>query len=154
MLRLIILLLLWSNTAFAEFRLLDLDYFDMRGARFGANRDPLTPDIPSEDYTGRVSTQFNLRLLEVGYWDNRVHTEAIQSKVQTVGWHWELGIRLTNTISFFHEHHSRHRMDDVYPYDYDGNGKPDKFPVEDSYGIKLIFYVNEKPTRSLLNWGK
>lgn len=122
---------------------------DVRAAKFSCNRDPLTPDIDCDKYVGRVQTNFNLRILEVFYWNNNVHTEGVVAKVETVGWHWELGLHLLDNVDLFHEHHSRHRMDDTTPIDYDGNGKPDKFPVEDSYGIKLIFYVNPQPHRSL-----
>lgn len=130
------------------FHVLDLDYFDMKGARFGYNRDPLTPDIEGHQYIGRIETDFQLRILEVGYWKNSVHTEGTAGQLQTVGWHYELGLRLTPYLSPFYEHHSRHRMDSTIP-DYNQDGRPDKFPVEDSYGIRLHFYINDRPHRSL-----
>lgn len=133
----------------AEFKLIDLDSFDMKAAKFGANRDPLTPDIAPDKYVGRVESDFKLRILEVFYWDNQVHTEGVEAKVQTVGWHWELGLRINKQFSIFHEHHSRHRMDDATPIDYDRDGQPDKYPVEDSYGIRMNFYINPTPARSL-----
>ncbi len=120
----------------------------MRAARFGVNRDPLTPDIDQSRYTGRVAADFQLRILEVGYWQNRVHTEGTGAQLQTVGWHWELGIRLSDQVAIYHEHHSRHRMDSV-GIDANGDNRPDKFPVEDSYGIRLRFYVNDRPQRSI-----
>lgn len=121
---------------------------DLRTQRFSENRDALTPDIPQDQYKGRVATDFQLRILEVGYWKNYVHTEGTPSQLQTVGWQWELGIRISDELSIFHEHHSRHRMDSA-ELDLDGDGKPNKFPVEDSYGIRLHFYVNPRPSRSI-----
>lgn len=132
-----------------EFRLLDLDSFDMRAAKFGCNRDPLTPDIGCHQYLGRVATDFNLRIMEVGYWNNEVHGEGTESQFQTMGWHWELGLRLTNQISIYHEHHSRHRLDSTGP-DYNQDERSDGFPVEDSYGIRMQFYISNKPHRGLL----
>lgn len=139
----------YSGTAWAGLcKPLDLNYFDMVGSYFGVNRDPLTPDIEGEDYLGRVATDFSLRLCDVGYWNNYVHTEGTKGKLQTVGWHYELGLKLTPFLSPFYEHHSRHTMDHVGP---DGNqdGQPDRFPNEGSYGLRLHFYVNPNPQRSL-----
>lgn len=138
-----------SRVRSSGFHLVDLEYFAMKGARFSCNRDPMTPDIECNSYTGRAQADFNLRILEVFYWDNQVHTEGVAAKVETVGWHWELGLHITDQIDIFHEHHSRHRMDDTTPIDFNKDGKPDKFPVEDSYGIKFIFYMNPEPHRSL-----
>lgn len=126
-----------------------MDYFDLKTAKFGCNRDPLTPDIQCEDYVGRVAADFQLRLVEVVYWRSNIHTEGTAGKVQTVGWQWELGLRISKGISLYHEHHSRHRMDATVP-DYNGDGRPDKFPVEDSYGIRFNFYMNPRPTRGLV----
>lgn len=132
-----------------EFRLLDVDYFDMRVQKFKENRDPLTPDIDQDRYTGRVATDFGLRILEVGYWNNTVHTEGTESQLQTVGWHYEMGIRVHKQVSVFHEHHSRHRMDsEVIDTDPNDDYRT-KFPVEDSYGIRMQFYLNPNPRRSL-----
>jgi hypothetical protein len=138
-----------SEARGAEFRLLDVDYFDMRAAKFGINRDPLTPDIEGHQYVGRVATDFQLRILEVGYWKNEVHTEGTEGQLQTVGWHYEMGVRLHKSMSAFYEHHSRHRMDSANVIDYNRDLRPDRFPVEDSYGIRLHFYINPRPERSI-----
>lgn len=132
-----------------DFRFLDLDYFDMLGSKFSCNRDPLTPDIDCDKYTGRAAVDFQVRALEVFYWKNYVHTEGVEAQVKTVGWQWELGLDASSQVSFFYQHHSRHRMDDANPIDYDKNGQPDKFPVEDSYGIRLHFYINDRPHKHL-----
>lgn len=150
--RLMVLLLAstLSRPAFSgDFRLIDLDYFDMKAAAFGENRDPMTPDIEEHEYIGRVGTDFGLRIMEVGYWKNEVHTEGTRGQMQTVGWHWELGLHVSRNIDLFHEHHSRHRMDSTNVIDFDQDGRPDRFPVEDSYGIRMHFYINPRPHRSI-----
>jgi hypothetical protein len=124
----------------SEYRLLDLDSFDFRAAKFTGNRDPITPDIPVDGYRGRLATQFQVRLFEVGYWKNYVHTEGTDAKVETVGWQWEIGVRISKQLSTYWEHHSRHRMDAE---------TPGKFPVEDSFGFALRVYTNPRPQRSL-----
>lgn len=81
--------------------------------------------------------------------NNTVHTEGTESQLQTVGWHYEMGIRMNSQISIFHEHHSRHRLDsEVADTGRDPSSRT-KFPVEDSYGVRLQFYINPTPKRSL-----
>jgi hypothetical protein len=106
-----------------------------------AHLDPKTRDPYVPEYTGKwkekSSVKFRIGLLGGRmYWDNNVHGETVDSGVfQTVGWQWELGIRITNQVSIFHEHHSRHRLEDRPEHRFKGGSQ---FPVEDSYGIKLI----------------
>ena len=99
-------------------------------------RDPYVPE-----YTGKwkdaTSVKFRLGLLGGKlYWDNKVHGETTSSGVfQTVGWQWEMGIRITKQVSLFRDHHSRHRLEDKPEKRFKGGSQ---FPVEDRYGIRLI----------------
>lgn len=138
-----------------DFSLLDVESAGVKAAYFGCNRDPMTPHLDrgcEGDYKGRVAFELNLRLLEVGYWDNDVHTEGIDSQVKTVGWHWETGLHITKKFDLFYEHHSRHVMEGLQPRIYDYNSQQhiqQKFPLEDSYGLRLKFYINPNPARSM-----
>lgn len=136
----------------SELKLLDVESLDITIAKFGCNREPMTPQYECRDYLGRVAANFNLRLFEHGYWKNQVHTEGLEAQVKTVGWHWELGVRVHSALDVFYEHHSRHVMEGDQPLYY--NERLDqqargKFPVEDSYGIRLKFYTNPNPARSI-----
>lgn len=135
------------------FHLLDLDSFSMTAAKFGDNRDPMLPQQQQGDWTGRAAAEFNLRLAEVFYWNNNVHTEGVSAQVKTVGWHWELGLHASKYLDFFYEHHSRHVMEGSSPQYIDpstGIATDQKYPVEDSYGIRLKFYINDRPHRNLI----
>lgn len=134
---------------------LDVDSVSMSVAKFRCNREPMTPQYGCGDYTGRTQVQFDLRLFDVGYWNNRVHTEAIQSTVKTVGWHYELGLRMIPYIDTYYEHHSRHVMEGEQPkwVDRYGDVRTNRFPLEDSVGVRLRFYVNPNPRGSLFGGG-
>lgn len=131
-----------------KFRLLELQEFSLKLAKFGCNRDPQTPDLDCYQYRGRVAANFDLRLVNDWlYWNNEVHGEGTKAKFETMGWHYEFGLDL-GKVRFYWEHHSRHTLDRPQPYYWDELGdswKRVKYPVEDSYGIKLIFYSRTKP---------
>lgn len=134
-----------------EWHLLELQEMNMEASRFGTNRDPLTPSYSDDAYYGRVAANFNLRLLDVFYWNNYVHTEGTTSQVRTVGWQWDLGLHVSKQIDFFYQHHSRHVMDAEDPVYYTDRDTREqiRYPMENSYGIRLRFYVNPNPSSSL-----
>jgi hypothetical protein len=92
--------------------------------------------------------QFDLSLIDNWmYWKNQVQSEGVSAKFMTVGWHWELGFSLSPVIDVFWEHHSRHVMDRAQPYYWDertGSPQRVKYPVEDSYGIRIRFYERKR----------
>jgi hypothetical protein len=147
-------LVMWASSVGLSkgFKVLDVDSAGVKVAQFGCNREPMTPQIDCHDYTGRVAIELDLRVLEAGYWKNNIHTEGLEAQVKTVGWHWEMGLHLTPKLDAFYEHHSRHVMEGAQPQYYDPNRDQafkQKFPVEDSYGIRLHFYINPKPSSSV-----
>lgn len=127
---------------------LNLDEMSLKLTKFGCNRELQTPDIPCTDYIGRVGVQFDLSLIDDWvYWKNQVQSEGVSAKFMTVGWHWELGFNLGPIIDVFWEHHSRHVMDREQPYYWDDRThsvQQIKYPVEDSYGIKIRFYERKR----------
>lgn len=106
-----------------------------------ARIDSRTRDTYVPEYTGKwkdgTSIRFRIGLLGgKAYWDNKVHGETTESGVfQTVGWQWEAGIRITDSLVIFKDHHSRHRLEDKPDKKFRGGSQ---FPVEDRYGIRLI----------------
>jgi len=150
--KLLLLLTFFATSTFAQekqynYRLLDVEYFDMRYQQFDHNRDPYAPEYDGK-WAYRAAADFRLNFMESIYWDNTLHTEALRSgPVKTVGWRWELGLRLSNNIDLFHEHHSRHIMEE----DRDSRNGSNVFPVEDSYGLRIKFI--ERPRgRSVGSW--
>ena len=139
----------------SRFRLLDIDYFGMKAARFTCNRDPMSPERNCDDWKGRVSAFFNLSIIEYLYWNNEVHGEGTEAAFKSVGWHWELGIRVHPALFLYHEHHSRHLLDEDRSEELRTDEYPalKRFPVEDSFGVRLNFYTNPRPHRSFFKAG-
>lgn len=118
-----------------------LDELSVDIARFGFNREPMTPDIGPKDYRGRVRVNFDLGLCDdLIKWANEVHTEGTDAKVETVGWRYTVSVPTPWGIHPYYEHHSRHVMDAAQPI-IQGRTKSEKFAVEDSYGIRIVFYT-------------
>lgn len=140
----LLMLMVLSGTANAQY--LELDKFSLKIMRFTCNREILTPEIQCEQYKGRIAAEFDLSLFDVGFWRNDVHGEGTDSKFMTMGWRYEMGIKL-GQFEFFHEHHSRHVLDQKEPRYWD-EGLQDlrdtRYPVEDSYGVRIIFYERKK----------
>jgi hypothetical protein len=146
-------LVLLSTTAQAQYRLLDVDHLDMEVAKFGCNRDPIVPEIECNDWRGRVSLNADLRLMEYAYFKNEIHGEGTDAAFKTMGWHFELGLRLSKYIDVFYEHHSRHALDqgNATHISYDGRYSIKKFPVEDSYGLRFTFYESKRNRTTFLD---
>lgn len=145
---LIFLLVILSQPARSqEGPYLTLDRFSMQLTKFSCNRELQTPDIRCADYKGRVAVNFDLELFRYGFWRNYVHGEGTNAAFTTVGWQYEFGFKIGSQFEFFHKHHSRHVLDREQPKIWDENlNMPvdGRFPVEDSYGIRIIFYEKKK----------
>jgi hypothetical protein len=139
------LLTVFSGIAKGE-SYLDLDRFSMKLMRFNCNREMMTPQIDCFSYRDRVSADFDINILNYGFWRNQIHGEGTEAKFMTVGWHFEMGVKF-DQFELFHEHHSRHTLDQAQPMFYDEKTdslKSYHFPVEDSIGIRIIFYEKAK----------
>lgn len=135
------LALVWGYPAIAwEFRPASLDKLSLDVAQFGCNRDPMTPDIPCTDYKGRIQLNWDVGLLnDILKWENQIHTEGTDAKLMTVGWQYRLALPLPGGLELFMAHHSRHTMDHSQPT-IAGRDRPERYPVEDSVGLRVIFY--------------
>lgn len=121
-----------SGTYFLNLEKAEFDY-----ARIDSKtRDPYLPEY-SGKWKDSTAIRFRMGLLGgATYWDNRVHGETTNSGVfQSVGWQWELGLRVTDQVTLFRDHHSRHRLESNPEKRFNGGSQ---FPVEDKYGIRLI----------------
>lgn len=128
---------------FAKAQTLNLDV-----QRLLYNKEPMTPDISPKEYYGKVRLNWDVGILNLGkhsllVWRNKVHTEGTRDKLQTVGWHWELGIPL-GPVELMYEHHSRHVMDRLQPRVETSAGAsvspyPERFPQYDTVGIRIHF---------------
>lgn len=132
-----LLAFLYSTTGrAAEFHLLDTEEISMDAWNTTYRRDPYQPE-----YTGKwrdgVAANLNLRLLKVFRWENRVHSDGTESQLRNVGWEFRMLMDWNDYLQPFYYHHSQHAMDSV------GADDPriqNDFPVQDSWGIRLIFF--------------
>lgn len=93
-------------------------------------RDPYFPD--KGDWTNKTDLLWDVNLYNRVFWENNTYME-MDYAVRHIGWHYKLGISPSGYFDFVWEHHSRHVAEALPPEGID------KFPVEDSYGIRLNF---------------
>lgn len=86
----------------------------------------------------------DIDILKYGYWRNRFHMASDQYKhVRYVGWEYEAGVDLARfpqyslPFEIFEHHHSQHGLEYVNP-------RGDRFPVEDTYGIRFKFIERQR----------
>lgn len=144
----LLLCTLFASPAYAaNYHLLSLDYFDMRYEQFADARDPYAPNYDNL-WLYRVAADFNLSLGGVLYWNNYTHFETLKSQTpKSVGWQYEIGLRLTGFMDVYREHHSRHIFEEPSPYNRAGNS----FPVEDVYGVRVKFVDDPSHKSSVSN---
>lgn len=133
----LLLLALTTPALSANYRLVDLEKLEFNYAQLTPNtRDPYLPEDTGK-WKERTSLKFRMGLLNQKlYWDNNVHGETVNTGIfRSVGWQWELGLRITDKLVLYRDHHSRHVMEKIPPKRFNAGSQ---FPVEDSYGIKLI----------------
>lgn len=103
------------------------------------NREPMRPQAPADASHAGVAFEVNVDILDKGYWNNRVHTEAVDATVKTVGWEFEKGFRLNQYFDIYWYHHSQHVMDEEQPRYLDNQGRfrQTQFPLKDAIGIRF-----------------
>lgn len=136
MIKLLILLSLFCNSAYA----LDLtnpihvdSVFIDYNKYHPSNRDPLFYNTTKKE---TLSLNLNLDVLSFLYIDSRVHGDTDNSQYHLVGLEERIGVRVFKSLEIGWRHHSQHILDDKYPYQ--------KFPVDDSFNIRLYLIGNSK----------
>ncbi len=135
-----ILILIAILTSRADAQVLDLDHLSLDVSRFSCLREPMTPEIECNQYKGSVRLNWNVSLLgDYVKWRNDITGQGTYSKFTTYEWHYMVSIPTRFGIEPFIEHRSRHTLDQPQPT-YEGQTKPTKFPIADSYGVRFTFY--------------
>lgn len=147
----LLLVLFYAQSSLAEepakLRFATLDRFSLKLMKFGCNREFQTPALSCYQYRARVATEFDLSFFnDYLFWRNEVHGEGTAAKFMTMGWRYELGLSL-GIVELYWDHHSRHTLDQEQPYYWDpytGSWGQIKYPVEDSYGIRINIYERKR----------
>ncbi len=137
-----------SRACASTFSLFEVDRLDMEYYKYrNGYRNPYlitSGDDTTDGYRPMVlvdgsELNMNLSIAKYMYWRNRFHMASDQYKhVKYVGWEYEGGLDISSLTSstipveLFQHHHSQHGLEYVNP-------RGDKFPVEDTYGIRFIF---------------
>lgn len=131
-----------------RFSLWTVDRLDMEYYKYRAGyRNPYLIDPGGDTVDGYqpmpladgAELHMDLDVLRYGYFRNRFHMASDQFKhVKYVGWEYETGLDLARFPNYplpfdiFQHHHSQHGLEYVNP-------RGDRFPVEDTYGIRFKF---------------
>jgi hypothetical protein len=107
-------------------------------------------DIENRDLDREVSLFWNIDLIDgMFYFDNQLisYTDRNSESGETdqfrfMGWHFKFGARITSFLDVGYAHFSGHLLDAEYPRM--------KFPVEDSWYVRIDFY--EKHDRGGMFW--
>lgn len=131
----------------AEFRVLELKELSIgyRGFIKGGYRPTINGiGIPDRTLNDEVTLFINIDFMKYFYWNHRVHgaTDRVastggQGQYRDIGWQFFFGFRPTKFLSVEYEHHSQHVLDHKAPF---------RYPVEDSFGIKLHIFQDSRPS--------
>jgi len=116
-----LLLLLFCTPLHAEVRELSLDL-----KRMPFQRDFMFPDQTDWGHEVKLTAGMGLGIY---FQNNQVTGRTYGSRFRYVAWEFDHGITILPWLELIHSHKSEHAMDIFV----------DKFPVRDSYGIRLKF---------------
>ncbi len=123
-----------------DFKLLELRETSLNYKYFvHPGRDPL---FINEHHKEELNLHLNLDVFKYLFINNMVHSKTSPSQYRVVGLNSKIGVHVTKHVDIQYEHFSKHLLDKKHEY-------MNKFPVEDSIGINLIFYTNDLPKNSI-----
>lgn len=116
-----------------EVKRVDLTYINF----FPGGRDPLVTanGLPDRQLGKAVGLNLDIDVAEFVYFNNWVHTATDEhiithsGQFRSVGWQSELGVRITQQVEIFFQHHSQHVLDTFH--------QTMGFPVQDGIGFRL-----------------
>jgi hypothetical protein len=118
-----------------------LDKMSLQINKSLVHREPMTPDIDMKDYVGSLNLEWDAGLLnDMVKWRNSIAAAGTQAQFKTIYWEYEVAVPLHKSLELLYNHKSQHVLDTEQPYYYN---KQARFPVSDSYGIRIIFFQKE-----------
>lgn len=84
------------------------------------------------NWTYGTALNWNVNLLWLFKWENKVHMAGTDSQVRAVGWEYKVSLPLFPYVTPFYYHHSQHVME---------RGRDRRtYPLSNFYGVTLDFY--------------
>ena len=84
------------------------------------------------DWRGYAGLNWDISLWKYVFWDNKTYFYGDDAQVRKIGWQYDLGLRF-EAVDIFYHHLSEHDAD----HGKDETGRIEKFPLENSYGIRI-----------------
>jgi hypothetical protein len=81
---------------------------------------------------GGLGLNWNIDLPAKMFWDNEIFGRTNEKTFKVVGWHFFLGLRLTDWADISWQHLSVHHLDGKFPH-------YKRFPAEDAATLKIYF---------------
>ena len=106
----------------------DVESLNLELKRMPYQRDLLFPD--HFDWGHEVTLNYRVSLPRARLWmESDLTAQSREARFRNLWWDYTLGLSLVDEVDLVWDHRSQHRID--YHYD--------KFPVRDSYGIRINF---------------
>ena len=118
-----------------------LTHLSIDAAAFMTNTELMIPEIPYNKWDGRMAVNLDAQFLKYILWRNRVHGESAYRKFTSIGWKYDLGVKISKHLEFFWHHHSRHVLDVEQSYYFNRDTEKIErnfYPMEDSFVLRII----------------
>lgn len=97
--------------------------------------EPYQPEILPDEWQTGSAINYDLRLMQVFSWKNKIHMNSAHSKVQHAGWEFFLSMDYFKRVQPFYWHHSQHALDDE-----GRSNETGRYPIFDRVGLRFCFY--------------
>ena len=127
-------MLLITTSAAAEVKKLNLEL-----KRLPFQRDYYTPERTTWDYEVTLNMDLSKELFTVGsynidfFLESDLTGQSANSRFRNLWWDYTVGLSILPDVDIIWDHRSQHALDEKTDF------ANDKYPVRDSYGIRLNF---------------
>ena len=99
-------------------------------------RDPYYPPEKDNEWDWTSEFHWKVSTFKRLYWDNNFQIRMDQSQIRHGGWEYYLGVKTFDWLDIIKYHHSQHC--------FECENDKRRFPVEDSYGVRVYFKLPSK----------
>ena len=100
--------------------------FQLEAKRMPFQRDYFYPD--SQHWQYHLDLLWDVRFWNF-FWENDIAAKTAEERFRDVAWEYKVGVTILPQVDVLWHHRSQHALD----------YERDKFPVRDSYGVRINF---------------
>ena len=127
-----LMLVLFSSSASA-----DVDYLNLELKHMPFQRDYFIPEQTSWQY--ELSLNFRANIWR--FWlESDTTGQAYGDRFRNMWWDYNIGFSIIPEVDLVWDHRSQHSLD------FQADTVNDKYPVRDSFGFRLNFITDERPS--------